>query len=325
MGYTWDRRNDELMMKRRIVAGLMFGVGMQLGEMPRAQAQPQVVSTTTIIGDWVEQVRGDDSGSGFEHRILLQSGVDPHIYEPVPADSIAIEQADLIFFNGYNLEPELIRLIRGTGVNARPVPLAEGLDPLELEELEKGGQITPDPHLWGDVRLGMAMVEILIEELQRLLPDQEETLQQNGDRYLTQLGSLQDWVGQQIETIPPDQRNLVTTHDAFQYYANAYGLEVTGSLIGLSTEEQPSAQTVARLVNEIRAANVPAIFAETTINPALIQTVAAEAGVTLAEQELYSDALGAAGEPGETYVGMIISNTCTIALALGGSCAPFED
>ncbi|NJO85976.1 MAG: zinc ABC transporter solute-binding protein [Synechococcaceae cyanobacterium RM1_1_27] len=309
-------------MNRTMWVAIVLGipaVGMSLGIPEPAGAQPRVVSTTTIIGDWTAQIGGDLVASAFEHQTILQPGVDPHIYEPVPADSIAIEQADLILFNGYELEPELIRIIRSTGSNARQVPLAEGLQPLAL-----AGGLESDPHLWGDVQLGMEMVETLIEELQQLLPEEQEVIATQGQQYLAQLRSLHEWVGEQIATIPPDQRRLVTTHDAFQYYAQAYGLEVVGSLIGLSTEEQPSAQTVARLVQDVQQANVPAIFAETTINPALIQTVAEEAGVELAEQELFSDSLGSLGEEGDTYVGMIVSNTCTIAIALGGSCAPFE-
>ena len=309
-------------MKRNVWAAIVIGipvVGLSLGMSGSAAAQPRVVSTTTIIGDWTTQIGGDLVGSAFEHQTILQPGVDPHIYEPVPTDSIAIEQADLILFNGYELEPELIRIIRSTGSNARQVPLAEDLQPLAL-----AGGVKSDPHLWGDVQMGIGMVETLIDELQQLLPDEQEVIAAQGEQYLAQLGSLHEWVGQQIATIPPDQRQLVTTHDAFQYYAQAYGLTVVGSLIGLSTEEQPSAQTVARLVRDIRAAHVPAIFAETTINPALIQTVAEESGVALAEQELFSDSLGSLGESGDTYVGMIVSNTCTIAIALGGSCVPFE-
>ena len=116
---------------------------------------------------------------------------------------------------------------------------------------------------------------------------------------------------------------LVTTHDAFQYYARAYGLEIFGTLIGISTEEQPSAQTVRKLADAIQTANVPAIFAETTINPALIQTVAAEAGVKLAERELYSDSLGAAGSDANSYIEMIVANTQTIVESLGGNYTPF--
>ncbi len=309
-------------MKQKMWVAIVLGipaVGISLGIPGSVVAQPRVVSTTTIIGDWTAQIGGDLVESAFEHQTILQPGVDPHIYEPVPADSIAIEQADLILFNGYELEPELIRIIRSTGSNARQVPLAEDLQALDLT-----GGSDPDPHLWGDVQLGIEMVKTLIDELQQLLPAEQDMIAAQGEQYLAQLGSLHEWVGEQIATIPPEQRQLVTTHDAFQYYAQAYGLEVVGSLIGLSTEEQPSAQTVATLVRDIREANVPAIFAETTINPALIQTVAEEAGVALAAQELFSDSLGSLGEEGDTYVGMIVSNTCTIAIALGGSCAPFE-
>ncbi|MEO0540957.1 MAG: zinc ABC transporter substrate-binding protein, partial [Cyanobacteria bacterium P01_A01_bin.105] len=121
----------------------------------------------------------------------------------------------------------------------------------------------------------------------------------------------------------PEQRLLVTTHDAFQYYTTAYGLEMLGTLIGISTEEQPSAQTVQRLVEAIKAADVPAIFAETTINPQLIRTVAAEANVALAPEELYSDSLGAPGSSGETYLDMMVANTETIVQALGGDVQAF--
>ncbi|MFS8881127.1 metal ABC transporter solute-binding protein, Zn/Mn family, partial [Synechococcus sp. H55.11] len=137
--------------------------------------------------------------------------------------------------------------------------------------------------------------------------------------YRAELEELHAWIAEQIQTIPPGNRVLVTTHDAFAYYTQAYGLKMGGSLLGISTEEQPSAQTVARLVEEIRALGVPAVFAETTLNPALIQTVAAEAGVQVAEQELYSDSLGEPGSGAETYIAMMRHNTCTIVGALGGS------
>lgn len=112
---------------------------------------------------------------------------------------------------------------------------------------------------------------------------------------------------------------MITTHDAFQYYAQAYGLEVSGTLIGISTEEQPSAKTVQELVTSIKDTGVPAIFAETTINPQLIKTVAEEAGVKLAETKLYSDSIGARGSEGDSYIKMMVSNTRTIVEALGGT------
>jgi manganese/iron transport system substrate-binding protein len=138
------------------------------------------------------------------------------------------------------------------------------------------------------------------------------------------LQQLDRWIEQQIATIPENQRKLVTTHDAFQYYARAYGLEITGTLIGISTEEQPSAQTVSKLADSIRKSQVTAIFAETTINPKLITTVAEEAGVKLAENELYSDSIGAQGSDGDSYIKMLVSNTETIVEALGGKVTAFE-
>jgi manganese/iron transport system substrate-binding protein len=138
------------------------------------------------------------------------------------------------------------------------------------------------------------------------------------------LQQIDVWITQQIQTIPEKQRKLVTTHDAFQYYARAYSIPVAGTLIGISTEEQPSAQTVKRLSDSVKAVGVPAIFAETTINPALIKTVAEEAGVKLASQELYSDSIGAPGGEGDSYVKMMVANTRTIVEALGGQYRAFE-
>ena len=140
---------------------------------------------------------------------------------------------------------------------------------------------------------------------------------------IAELNQVDEWISQQIATIPEAQRKLVTTHDAFQYFTNAYGLEMAGTLIGISTEEQPSAQTVKNLANDIRKMQIPAIFAETTINPQLIKTVAEEAGVELAPQELYSDSLGAPGSEGDSYLKMLIANTKSIVESLGGEYREF--
>jgi manganese/iron transport system substrate-binding protein len=271
-----------------------------------------VVATSTLIADWAAQVGGDE----IELTSILQPGADPHVYEPVPADSIAFEQADLIFYNGYNLEPNLIRLLNAAGVSARRVAVGEVVAPLDLE---KGGSTVPDPHVWGDVSNAVPMVEAIRDQLIELAPDQADLFTQNAEAYIAELTQLHSWIEAQTATIPADQRQLVTTHDAFQYYATAYGLNVVGTLIGLSTEEQPSARTVQQLVASIQTLGVPAIFAETTINPQLISTVAAEAGVPLASQELYSDSIGAPGSDGDSYLKMMVSNTRAIVENLGGS------
>ncbi|MEO0459184.1 MAG: zinc ABC transporter substrate-binding protein, partial [Cyanobacteria bacterium P01_A01_bin.114] len=186
------------------------------------------------------------------------------------------------------------------------------------------GQTEPDPHVWGDVENAIAMVTAIRDSLSQLDPDSAEVYANNAEQLIAELTNLDVWIEQQIATIPPEQRKLVTTHDAFQYYTSAYGLEVLGTLIGISTEEQPSAQTVQKLVETVKAASVSAIFAETTLNPQLIRTVAEEAGVSLAPNELYSDSIGAPGTPGDSYINMMVANTETIVTGLGGEAAPFE-
>jgi manganese/iron transport system substrate-binding protein len=168
------------------------------------------------------------------------------------------------------------------------------------------------------------MVNTIRDNLIEISPEDREIFTQNAAKLTQELQQLNTWIEQQIATIPENQRKLVTTHDAFQYYARAYGLEITGTLIGISTEEQPSAQTVSKLADSIRKSQVPAIFAETTINPKLITTVAEEAGVKLAENELYSDSIGAPGSDGDSYIKMLVSNTETIVEALGGKVTAFE-
>ncbi len=276
-----------------------------------------VVATSTMITDWTARVGGD----AIDLVGILEAGADPHIYEPVPADSVALEDADIIFYNGYNLEPNLVRLMESSGNEARQVALGEIIQPLNFEY---EGQRAPDPHVWGNVDNVVQMVELIRDELIQLDPGNEITYTQNAAEFVAELNQLDSWIAAQIATIPPNQRQLITTHDAFQYYTQAYGLEVAGTLIGISTEEQPSAQTVQQLAETISSLGVPAIFAETTINPRLITTVAEEAGVALAPTELYSDSIGAPGSDGDSYINMMVANTRAIVENLGGEYVAFE-
>ena len=167
------------------------------------------------------------------------------------------------------------------------------------------------------------MAEAIRDQLIKLEPEHEATFTANAKQLIAELTQVDEWINAQIATIPVNKRKLVTTHDAFQYYTNAYGLEMAGTLIGISTEEQPSAQTVKNLANDIKKMQIPAIFAETTINPQLIKTVAVEAGVKLAPQELYSDSIGASGSSGDSYIKMLVANTQSIVESLGGDYTKF--
>ncbi|WP_242047406.1 metal ABC transporter substrate-binding protein [Coleofasciculus sp. FACHB-SPT36] len=285
---------------------------------PIANGKPNVVATSTIIEDLAAEVAGDE----IQIQGILKPGTDPHVYEPVPQDSQALEKANLILYNGYNLEPGLIKLMNATGGKIRKVAVGEVVKSLQLD---KGrGEVVPDPHVWGDVDNVIQMVNAIRDALIELSPEDREKFTQNAAQLTGELKQLDSWITQEIKTIPENKRKLVTSHDAFQYYARAYSIPVAGTLIGISTEEQPSAQTVKRLVEAVKAATVPTIFAETTINPALIKTVAEESGVKLAPRQLYSDSIGAAGSDGDSYINMMVANTRTIVEALGGKYTPFE-
>lgn len=299
-------------MKKLILSCLFLGlVACNPSVNTTDNQKPKVISTSTIIADLTARVGGEE----IDHQDILKPGDDPHVYEPVPSDSVALEKADLILYNGYNLEPGLIKMINSTGIKAKKVAVGEAIKPLQLE---KEGQKVPDPHVWGSAKNGIIMVEKIRDQLIELSPEDKEIFTQNAAQLIAELENLDRWITAAIETIPPSQRQLVTTHDAFQYYAHAYGLKVAGTLIGISTEEQPSAQTVKNLADAIKNLQVAAIFAETTINPALITTVAEEAGVKLAPQQLYSDSIGAVGTGGDSYVKMLKENTRSIVESLGG-------
>lgn len=269
----------------------------------------QVVSTSTIIANLTDEIGAEE----INNISILASGADPHIYEPVPQDTIALEKADLILYNGYNLEPNIIKLIDSTGIKADKLAVGEQIKPLDFEY---EGQKKPDPHVWGNAQNGIIMAQAIRDKLIEIDPKNQDKFTQNADKLIKELQELDSWIKTQIATIPPNQRKLITSHDAFQYYSNAYGLEIAGTLIGISTEEQPSAQTIKNLVEIIKSTGVRAIFAETTINPTLIETVAEEAGVKVAEGKLYSDSIGVKGSEADTYVKMLKINTQTIVDAL---------
>lgn len=321
--YLWKIHIQEVRRNLWPALGMILGLWISGCTAPSSdiaaegEGKPLVVSTSTIIADMTEKIGGDE----IEHQGIMEPGADPHIYEPVPADSVAFEKADLIIYNGYNLEPALIKLMNAAGIKAQKLAVGEKVTPLQNPEK---GELVPDPHVWGDAENGIVMVNAIRDVLIELSPEDKNVFMENAAKLIEELQQVDIWIAEQIGTIPESKRRLVTTHDAFEYYVRAYGLEMTGTLIGMSTEEQPSAQTVKNLAEEIKKTGVPAIFAETTINPKLITTVAQEAGVKLAPRELYSDSIGAPGSEGDSYVKMLISNTQAIVEALGGEYTAFE-
>ncbi|HIK37849.1 MAG: zinc ABC transporter substrate-binding protein [Geminocystis sp.] len=273
----------------------------------------RVVSANTIIADFTQAV----GGGRINHTSLLKPGDDPHVYEPVPKDNIELERADIVFYNGYNLEANLIKLIKSTNVRGKAVAVAE-TERIKPMETEYEGKKQVDPHVWMDVKNAIIMVETIRDELIKTSPKDEAIFKENAAVLIQQLQDLDNWIRQQIASIPVSRRKLITTHDAFQYYGRAYGIKILGTLIGISTEEQPSAQTVRELVAKIRNSGVETVFVETSINPRLMETVAVEAGVRVASEKLYSDSLGKGGGEADTYVKMMRWNTNVIVKNLKG-------
>lgn len=311
-------------LSRSRTCSLLWGVvpliltvsACQMEEISARGDVPRVLATTTMITEAATRIGGEC----VEVRGLLPVGGDPHVYEPVPRDARAITESDLVLYNGFGLEGWLDRLVRNAGGERPIVEVSDGLTPIYGQYA--GGQ-DPDPHLWMSVQHFIRYVENTRDALAGMAPDCRPILDANAAAYRDELQALEAWVHESVATIPERNRYLVTSHDAFQYYAEAFGLEVLGTPIGLSTDEEASAQTVARIVDDVRRTGIPALFVETTVNPNLIRRIAAESGASIGGT-LYSDSLGPPGSGAESYVGMIVHNTRTIVNALGGTAGSFE-
>jgi zinc/manganese transport system substrate-binding protein len=289
---------------------------------PGAAEPLRVVATFSIVGDLVQRVAGGEVAV----TTLIGPGVDAHTYDPAPADLVALESADLIVENGLGFEPWLDQFLASAGAPATRVVASEGITPRVLaagadgaghegEDTHEDGE--SDPHVWHDVANSIVMVENIRDALVAADPAHAARYEENAAAYIEELRALDEWIREQVAMIPDERRKLVTSHDTFGYFAAAYGFAVIGTALGsLSTEAgDPSAQQIVLLIEQIRAAGVPAIFAENVANPDLMEAIAAEAGVTLAPP-LYTDALGPAESPGATYAGMVRANVATIVDAL---------
>ncbi len=280
---------------------------------PTPGGKLQVVATFSVVGDLVHNV-GEDK---IQLHTLVGAGQDLHTYEPTPADGSALADAALVFENGLEFEKWLDKLYDASGSKAPRIVVTKGLEPLTLAAGEEMG--TTDPHAWHDVANAIHMVEAIRDALQQADPANAQAYGTNAQAYLAQLGELDAWVVQQVQTVPAARRKLVTNHDTLGYFAKRYGFEILGTLLPTSTEgASPSAQQMAHLVEALKAAGAPAVFAENVSSNALLNQVATEAGVKVTAS-LYTDALGLPGSEGDTYMKMVRYNVTTIVNALGSN------
>lgn len=269
-----------------------------------AAAKPLVISTNTIVADFVRTIAGD----AIETSCLLPPGVDPHSYEPKPTDIRLVARADLIVANGLGFENWINKLVENSGFHGPVQIAATGVPPLYTA----GGEI--DPHAWHDLANARRYVENIRDALARLLPAEADEFSRRARAYLAELDALQTYTLNQIGALPPERRKLVTSHDAFGYFAHAYGLTIV-SINGLRPDQEPSAKQLARVVDFIRDQKVPAVLFESTSNPKLLEEIGREAGVKIV-RELYTDSLGPTGSSSTTFLGCFRANVDTIVGAL---------
>jgi manganese/iron transport system substrate-binding protein len=274
-------------------------------------AQRLLVCSTTQTADFARQIVGDR----WRVVSILAPGQDPHLYELKPGDATLVAKADLCVENGWNLEGHgwMERLARGA---AKPlVTCVTGVQPLILDE---EGEAVRDPHAWFAPRNAAIYVRNILAGVIQVDPAQAAWYERRAELYLRQLETVDAWARRELHTVPESQRVLVTSHDAFHYFCQAYDYRAAAPT-GWSTGDEMGAGATnerrQRVVESIRDFGVKAIFVETSVNPKLLRAIAQDAGVDIGG-ELYSDSMGPPGSAGETYLGMLRENVLTIVEGL---------
>jgi manganese/zinc/iron transport system substrate-binding protein len=301
-----------------LVLGALFISGCDADGNSSASTKPRVVATTTMIGDLVRQIAGDR----VDLVVIMPPGVDPHTYKPSTADLGNVQRATLVLFNGLHLEGKMVDLLEND-VKDRAVAVTRSLPQDVLLAWKQGESGAHDPHVWFDASIWAKAAVTVCEALTRIDPAGREQYTANLAQVESALKSLHEKVKQKLAEVPRERRVLITSHDAYNYFGKAYDVEVFG-LQGISTETEAGLTSVNHAVDFILQRKIPAIFVESSVSPKTIQRVQADCRSRGFEVkiggELYSDAMGVAGEragyPVETYDGMFRYNVDTIVNAL---------
>ena len=290
----------------------------------------QVVATTTQVADLARNVIGETEGVSLTQ--LIQPNQSAHSYDPSVADLTALGEADVLVINGVGLEEWLDEAISASGFDGVTIDSDEGI---KIQDVAAGGEPAEDqgakdgaehsheggnPHIWTDVSNAETMVGTIAAGLADARPDLAADFEVNATAYTGQLADLDAWIRANIDTVPPGRRLLVSNHDAFGYFTDAYGLTYVGSIIpSFDDNAEPSAAAIDELVAAITATGVKAVFSEASISAKAADTIANEAGVTVysGEDALYSDSLGAKDSDGATYISSQLHNVTLILESWG--------
>jgi len=267
----------------------------------------KVVATTTQLADFARIVGGDHATVYG----VLKANIDPHDYEPSPADVQKLGAADVIFKNGIGLEGWFEDTIKAASPKGQIVEASKGVD--IRKPSDEAGHPEGDPHIWQNPANAKIMVNTVEEALSRAAPEHAADYQRNEVAYLTQLDALDAEVKAQVAKLP--NKKVVTNHDAFGYYLDHYGLDFVGSIIpSFDTQAELSADNIKDIVGKIRRSGVKAVFSESSVPPKTAEAIGNEAAVKFVagEDALYGDTLGPEGSEGDTYLKMIRHNTKAI-------------
>ncbi|MBN9468557.1 MAG: metal ABC transporter substrate-binding protein [Bosea sp.] len=309
------------MLNRRLLllSSLVAGAGLSLPALAQeksAQDKPvegklSVVASFSILADFVREVGGE--------RVALTTLVGPdgdaHVYSPSPADAKAMAAASLVVVNGLKFEGWLTRLLKSSGTKAKLATATEGITPLKMQDDGHGhGHGSEDPHAWQSVSNAKVYVANILKALSAADPAGKAIYEANAAAYLAKLDALETEIKAAVARIPADRRKAITSHDAFAYFAKAYGIAFVAPQ-GVSTEAEASARDVGRIIRQVKAQKVPAVFLENISNPRLAEQIARESGARIGGR-LYSDALSGSDGPAGTYIAMMKHNISQIEKAL---------
>lgn len=292
--------------------------GLDAGSLQQSGAKRlKVVATTSMVADMVRHVAGDYA----DVTGLMGEGVDPHLYRPTSRDLGLMIQSDILFYSGLGLEGAMQPAFQRVEKQGRVVvPITRSIPPEKLIHADQTAG-HPDPHVWNDAALWAECLPEVVSVLSKADPEHADEFQANADEYRRLLLQLDAYARESISTIPEESRYLVTAHDAFAYFARAYGIQER-AVQGISTESEPGVQDINLLVDFLVTHRIPAIFVEATVNSAHLQAViegAAQRGWMVKEGgTLYSDSTGNPGTYVGSYQGMFDHNVTTITRALGG-------
>ena len=285
-----------------------FLAGLALTPVAARAMQPLgAVATISILADMVRQIGGNE----VDVVSLVPPDGDVHTYQSRPGDLLAMRGARVLVENGLGLEGWMDRLRSVSGFAGVRVVAAEAVRPRHFVE---DGATMIDPHAWQDPRNGVRYVRAIAAGLAKADPAHADAWRARADAYVAEIAATDVWITTRLAVVPPQKRQIVTSHDAFGYYGDRYGIRLH-SVEGVSTDAEPSARDLARLIDDIRAQGIRAVFIDNMTDPRLVAAVAQDAGVTVGPR-VYSDTLSPPGGPADTYIKMLRYNTVAFADAM---------